>query len=91
MKNKIIVIMCFLLLTAPIVSFAKDKKEPKLPLSASEYAHDNAVLKRSENRYYDKAHRAARRAKWRAKKKAEIEERKSDEQTGSDAQINVQF
>lgn len=92
MKKKIMAIACALLLAAPILSFAKDKKESKPPLSANEYAHDKASLKSSNNADKNEAHKAARRAKRRAEKKAATEQRKSDiGQSGTKGQVNLQF
>lgn len=92
MKKKIMVITCALLLAAPILSFAKDKKEPKPPLSANEYAHDKASLKRSNDLDKNEAHKSARRAKKRADEKAETAQKKSDiGQSGTKGQINAQF
>lgn len=91
MKKKIMVIVCFLLLATPILSFAQDKKGPSPGLSADERAKGKTALKRSNDSYNNKTNKATRRAKRRAKKREEIEKRKSDKQTGHDAQINMQF
>ncbi len=92
LKNKIIVIVCFLLLAVPSLNFAKDKKEPNTALSANEYTRGKASLKHSKDLDNNKAHKAARRAKGKADKKAETAQRKSDVgQSGTKGQVNMKF
>ncbi len=91
MKKKIMIIACSLLLVIPVLSFAKEKKEPNPNASAYEHANENAKFKRDGNTFNNKANK-----KGKAKKQAEKElpEAKKKVETGQDkdeGQVKLKF
>ena len=91
MKKKIMVIMCFLLFTMPIFSFAKEKKEPNPSVSAYEHANENAKFKRDGGVFNNKAHKEIRAKKLAEKKAKKAKKKVEDAQEKGEGQVKVKF
>lgn len=86
--------MCSLFLAIPILSFAKEKKQPNPGISAYEHANKNAKFKRSQEVFNSKAHKEIRAQRLAEKKMAEAEEEKKKAEEAQDkgeGQIKVTF
>jgi len=94
MKSRITVITFFLLFAAPVFSFAQEKNQPDVNMSAYEHANENAKFNRTRTLFYSKRQKdiRAKKAKRLAEEKAAEEKKKAEEaQDKGEGQFKIKF
>ena len=91
MKKQIVVMLCSLLLSMPVLSFANEEKEPHPSASAYEHANENAKFKRDDVVFNNKANKAIRAKKLAKKEAAEAKKKVDEVQDKGEGQFKVKF
>ncbi len=94
MKNKIMILICSLLLAMPVLSLAEEEKKLAPNASAYEHADENARFKRGWSWFNNKENkkiRAKRRAELAEKEAAEAKKKAAEAQDKGEGQVKLKF